>query len=257
MYRADLNSANALGTDCIFPTLDPSDIGIGERQDGLHININENSADKSLDVDQLSQELKENFTNLKYLAKLNKEDDGYHRGEKIQQIRDSDMLYFTERSLQRLSNIWGPQKFVTSGCMAAIIFLDNYLRGIQLNSRMMDRLVARLHHSMKLVFGEMAQHDGREKASKAIFWVLFVGGVASGIRSEREWFLAHLIDFSDWLAIQSWEEAERILKDFLWPTTWDRLGHFLWNQIDDTRLVNMIDWPDATSQGGFDVPFCE
>lgn len=249
LCRADLNCANALGTNCIFPTLDPSDIGTTERPDSLQNSIDQDLsgefADRSLELNNLSQELKENFTKLKYLAKLNTEDDGHHRGEKIQQIRDSDMLYFTERNLQRLSNLWGPQKFVTSGCMAALIFLDNYLRGIQLNSRMMDRLVARLHHSMKLVFEEMPQHEGREKASNAIFWVLFVGGVASGTRPEREWFLAHLVDLSNWLAIQSWKKAEHILKTFLWPPTWDRLGRFLWNGIDDARLINMITWAET------------
>jgi len=243
-----LNCANALGTNSIFLVLDPSDIsttGI-ENQSYIDPFLSPNGESTAADwkSGRLSLELKENFTSLKYLANMSNNDKSHCRDTKLQQIEASDKLYFTERSLQRLSNLWGPRKFVTSGCIAAIIFLDNLLRGIQLTARLMDRLVARLHHSMEIVLQEMSQHDGSKNASNAIFWVLYIGGVASGDRSEHEWFLAQLIEFSDRLDIQSWECAEGILKDFLWTRSWDRLGLLLWTEIEEARLMNMITWPE-------------
>jgi len=238
-----LNCANALGTNSTIPILNMSDIDDSDKSHQSCIyacrNPKSNSASGDWDLETLTSKFSENLTTLKYLARVNENDNGCSSGGKAHHIKDSDKLYFTERSLQQLSNLWGPRKFATSGCIAAIIFLDNSLRGIQLNSRLMDRLVARLHHSMQLVFEEMSQYSGKEKANNAIFWVLFVGGVASGVRRERDWFLAQLIDFKELLGVQSWEDAETILKEFLWPNIWYRLGSLLWNEVEDTQKMKV------------------
>ncbi len=253
-----------MGTNAIFPLLDPSDIAPSDApfhhrvQDYRKIasdTIYGDHNNSKRDPDALRKELRDHFTNLRQIIKMDKEGDSIHQSRKIRQIQNSDRLYFTERSLQRLSNRWGPRKFVSSGCLAAIIFLDNYLRGIQFNARMMDRLVARLHFSMTIVLEEMLQHDGHAKASYAIFWVLFVGGVASGERPEGRWFLIHLTDFSRWLGIKSWDDARQILKDFLWPDTWNSLGYVLWKQIEMNHQVDMIIWPEIAQIGDADVDY--
>lgn len=76
-----------------------------------------------------------------------------------------------------------------------------------------------------------------------MLWVLFVGGVAAGARSEREWFILHLLSFTDALDLQLWEQAEPILRSFLWPVTWHNLGRTLWTHIEEARTTKSMIWP--------------
>jgi hypothetical protein len=89
----------------------------------------------------MTKELKDNFTVLKYFSEPGLVGRANNEKDKKRQIHDSDKLFFTERSLLNLSNCWGPSKFATSGCLAAIIFIDNYLRGIVFHARIMVSLL--------------------------------------------------------------------------------------------------------------------
>lgn len=250
--RADLNCASALGTDAIFPLLDSHDIALtGEQPRLVNHAVNHDPLEVKTNSRTLRTELQQTFSALKCLADINRKEGGATRSTKIRQIQDSDELHFVERSLQRLSNLCGPHKFLTSGCIAAIIFLDNQLRGIQLNAKLMDRFVARLRFSMQMILEDISRHDSRERASSAIFWVLFVGAVASGVRPEGDWFLRRLCELSYQLALPSWDDALSILRAFLWAEDWNSLGRFLWIEIDEKRRMKAA--IDSVMMGADDV----
>jgi hypothetical protein len=196
-------------------------------------------------VETLNMVLKESFDNLKLLTQINGTKREPISIDKEESRRDSDSLYRTERSLLTLSNIWGPRKFVTSGSLAAIIYTDNQIRGINFRARIMDRVIERLQDALGMVMEDISQHDLKENAARAILWVLIVGGVAADHRPCRGWFLERILDFCDGLDMRTWEDTEEIRKRFLWPAAWHKPGHLLWEDIEEYRLMKYMSFPDA------------
>lgn len=90
-----------------------------------------------LNLGSMTKELRHDFTALKYFSELGPVTRVDNEEGKRLQIYDSDKLFLVERSLLTLSNAWGPGKFAASGCIAATIFLDNYIRGIAFRARIM------------------------------------------------------------------------------------------------------------------------
>ena len=191
---------------------------------------------RETDVETLNLALNQNFESLRRLTQMNGDTEPISIG-KEESKRDSDTLYRSERSLLVLSHIWGPRKFVTSGCLAAIIYTDNQLRGINFRAQIMQRVVERLKLSISVVLSNISQHDLKENAARAILWALVVGAIASDIRPCRGWFVERVVDFCDALDLQTWEEIERILKGFLWPPAWYTQGLILWNEVEENRLM--------------------
>lgn len=103
-----------------------------------------------------------------------------------------------------------------------------------------DRLVARLQFSMNMVLSDIPRHNTNKESTKAMFWVLFVGGLAAGTRPERDWFISYLLILKDGLCLQSWEETESILEAFLWPKVWHGLGKMLWVQIQQENTTGRV-----------------
>ncbi|KAK0124360.1 hypothetical protein ONS95_009328 [Cadophora gregata] len=248
---ADLNCANALGNMPVFDLVN----GEGSRevktpnveviQRGRHItssNFPQTEPFGVKDSGAVGLELRDNFTRLKQLAIMDA--DTGPRGNE-EKIRHSDKLYMTERNLLILANTCGPGKFATAGCLAAIIFLDNHLRGIGFNARLMDRFAIRLKVSMNMVLNQSSSHKPNEKTTKAILWVLYVGGLAADDRPERQWFTMQLLDFCDTLGLKTWEETELVLKDFLWAPSWHYQGQSLWIQVEEIRFLKNIEWSMA------------
>ncbi|KAH7360601.1 hypothetical protein BKA65DRAFT_547316 [Rhexocercosporidium sp. MPI-PUGE-AT-0058] len=259
---ADLNCANALGSDPVFdlvdndgnPILSPPSSEVPKRGQTTNSRASHlSSLPSTKNLESLSSELKNNFTSLKQLANIDADIGGQTERCKEEKIRDSDNLYIAERSLLILANTWGPGKFATSGCIAATIFLDNHLRGVGFNARLMDRLVTRLQFSMNMVLNDISRHNANDKTARAILWVLYVGGTAAGGRPEREWFITQLPDFCDNLGLKTWEEAQLILKDFLWAPSWQSQGRLLWMQVEEMRLLKNIVWPTADDMMNTDM----
>ena len=184
----------------------------------------------------LHKDLIDKFIDLRYLVGIN----SLHRRQTVErdeQIMNSDEVYFTERSLLTLSNLLGPRNLVTSCCIAAIIFIDNHLRGIDFIARIVSRHVARLKLSMELFLDEASGYAAQSTTPQTILWTLYVGGIAAGSRLERGWFVAQLLDFCDLLEVNCWEDAEGVLENFLWPGAWDLEGILLWECIEDARVM--------------------
>ncbi len=255
--RADLNCAIAMGTNPVFSGLepDPEDDQAGHLSTA-HDAISQKplvTMDRDTKVETLNMVLKESFENLKLLTQRNGSKREPIRIDKEDSRRDSDSLYRTEESLLTLSNIWGPRKFVTSGALAAIIYTDNQIRGINFRARIMDRVIERLQHALGMVMNDISQHDLKEDAARAILWVLIVGGVATNHRPCRGWFLKRIVDFCDVLDMRTWEDTEEILQRFLWPAAWHKPGYLLWEDVEEHRLMKYMSFPEATIADQGDV----
>ncbi|KAE9379202.1 hypothetical protein N431DRAFT_153678 [Stipitochalara longipes BDJ] len=236
-----------MGTNPVFPDLEKEQTGYLSTLCASTLEETPRTMNRETRVETLNSTLKENFDNLKRLSHGTADTKEPISIDEKDGIRDSDTLYRTERSLLILSNIWGPRKFVTSGCLAAIIYIDNQLRGINFIAQIMDRVIERLQLSIGVVLDDISQHDLKENAARAILWALVVGAIASDKRVNRVWFLERVVDFCDALDLQTWEDAEKILNGFLWSPAWHTRGHVLWKQVEENRLMKYTTFPEATS----------
>lgn len=246
--RADLNCANALGTNPAFPIpRDFESYNISELSAVFHnldlparMECTSPSKISVKDTQTLNRELQENFTVLKHLSRINHRKDGLSitNDQRIEMIRDSDRLLLVERNLLTLSNI-SPGKFITSACISAIIFLDNNLRDVSFQAKIMGRLVTRLRTSMELVLGGVANHIVNPQSTKAIMWVLYVGSIAAVADSDKKWFLQRLVEYCDILSLKCWDDAETILGEFMWSEAWGAEGRDTWNEIEATTRVHL------------------
>jgi hypothetical protein len=235
-----------MGTNPVFPNLEMSVAGHLSTPSTSPLKENPRTMNKETRVETLNMTLKENFDNLKRISQKTADREKPSIDEK-DGIRDSDTLYRTERCLLALSNIWGPRKFVTSACLAAIIYVDNQLRGISFIAQIMDRVVERLQLSIGAVLNDISQHDLKENAARAILWALVVGAIASDNRACRVWFLERVVDFCDALDLQTWNAAENILTGFLWPPAWHTRGRMLWKEVEESRLMKYTTFPETTN----------
>lgn len=105
--------------------------------------------------------------------------------------------------------------------------------------------MARLQFSMNMVLSDINRHSAKKDSVKAMFWVLFVGGIAAGLRPERNWFASYLSNFVDELNLQDWEEAELVLSTFLWPKAWQAQGNSLWEQLRKERVTSGLPLPQS------------
>ena len=190
-----------------------------------------------IELQVLNKDLVGRFIDLRYLTGINSLPGRRQSISRDEQIWRSDEVYFTERSLLTLSNLSGPRNFVTSCCVAAIIFIDNQLRGIAFIARIMTRHVARLKLSMELFLEDASSFAAGSNTPRTILWTLYVGGIAAGSRLERVWFVTQLLEICDLLELRCWDDTEGILKQFLWPVTWDYEGILLWECVEDARVV--------------------
>jgi hypothetical protein len=256
--RADLNCAIAMGTNPVFSGLEPD----SEYDQAGHLSTAPGAIsqkplvtmNRDTKVETMNMVLKESFDNLKLLTQMNKSKRAPNSTDKEESRRGSNSLYRTERSLLTLSNIWGPRKFVTSGSLAAIIYADNQIRGINFRARIMDRVIERLQHALGMVMDDISQYDLKENAARAILWVLIVGGVAADHRPCRGWFIEKILDFCDVLDMRTWADTEEILQKFLWPAAWDKPGYLLWEDVEEYRLMKYMSFPETpiADQGNVD-----
>jgi hypothetical protein len=69
-----------------------------------------------------------------------------------------------------------------------------------------------------------------------LFWMLFVGGMASLGRPERSWFCFKLARYRNTLKLSSWIGAKEELEKFAWlDVPGETLGISLWQELDRIR----------------------
>jgi hypothetical protein len=240
-----LNCANALASDPIFPACEsydngPSDYHATALRRGTNTYPNPftstQEANFLADLPTLSKDLTNKFAALRRVTALYPDGISKQDNEKNVRIHSSDEVYLIERGLLTLANLSGHRSIITGCAIAGIIFIDNHMRGIDFLARLMGRLVARLQLTMGLVLTDQPALVAPIPTRWAIFWILCVGAIASGSRSEKTYFFTNLVELCDILSIEQWEDAKDVLKKFLWPTAWDINGALLWKLVEETRL---------------------
>lgn len=94
---------------------------------------------------------------------------------------------------------------------AGTIFLYLYMRNVPPSSPALDYFVANLRDA--LTDGNIID-DTRTFPPDVLFWVLFMGGIASNGRMQRQWFRAQAKKIQVSLALGSWAVGRRILMRF-------------------------------------------
>ena len=205
--RADLNCANSLGGPPKFDiseytNLLPPTPPTTPEDEQLDLQPQWEPSNNLLqDLQLLDKSLVDLLTDLRDLAELDL--DQPKSPPDMNAIQNSDRLLLTEFKLLALSRSPTSSKLVTSACMAAIMFLDKHLRGINFNARIMDRFVARLQTSMNEVLDTISPFDIDVKIARIVLWILYVGGTAAEKKPERAWFVTHLSYFCDSMQVSN------------------------------------------------------
>jgi hypothetical protein len=95
--------------------------------------------------------------------------------------------------------------------MAGTIFLYLYLRSIPPSSTALDYFMMNLRDA--LTDGNVVD-DTRTFPPDVLFWVLFMGGIASGGGMQRQWFRTQATKIRVALALDSWAVGRQILMRF-------------------------------------------
>jgi hypothetical protein len=73
----------------------------------------------------------------------------------------------------------------------------------------LDHLVEMLRKSLFISFSAL-----QSTAPDLLFWILFIGSLASKGMKSNSWFVAHLTDVTDQLSLQDWDRAVSLLEEF-------------------------------------------
>ncbi|KAL2802261.1 hypothetical protein BJX63DRAFT_120268 [Aspergillus granulosus] len=72
----------------------------------------------------------------------------------------------------------------------------------------------------------------RQTAPDALFWILFIGGMASRGYNGHSWFVSQLAEISRYLALRDWATAREVLGGFFYTDQPDEPGgEELWDQV--------------------------
>ncbi|KAL5337456.1 hypothetical protein BJX70DRAFT_234384 [Aspergillus crustosus] len=76
----------------------------------------------------------------------------------------------------------------------------------------------------------------KQSAPEILFWILFIGGMASLGHEEHAWFVAHLTEISLYMGIDNWETAREILGGFFYAERPGQGGgEELWGEVMTAR----------------------
>lgn len=89
----------------------------------------------------------------------------------------------------------------------------------------LEVLVETLRHSLCKSYRTL-----QSTKSDLLFWILFMGSLASRGMECHSWFLAHLVDVADQLSLEGWGSAMSVLQGFLFVCrSSDEPAKELWN----------------------------
>ncbi|OCL05404.1 hypothetical protein AOQ84DRAFT_379623 [Glonium stellatum] len=230
---ADINSAAALGSSPMFPPLQRPNItallGAFTAFTGRH-----------MDLEPFSQDVSYVFTDLRRLSHILASNNTTEL-KRLDSLKYSDWLYCVKRVLIDLSNCGGGTEKQVISCIsiAALILVEVCLRGISLNSRIIDRLVTREKTVLEQLCAD-APIASTDTATRIILlWAHFVCGTAATTRAEYPWYVGRVVKLCDLLDLHSWEDLEAILEDVWWHSTWGLPYVALWGEIETARVSVM------------------
>lgn len=76
--------------------------------------------------------------------------------------------------------------------------------------------------------------------SSALFWLLFMGGLAAKEGVERKWFVVQLARMGRRLEVERWDDARRVLGRMIWVgKILDGTGRGLWGEVEGVMNVTI------------------
>lgn len=192
------------------------------------------------------------MNDLRYLASISP-NKNIHSGEgstpqsllalHAENVSYSDTLYHCKRTLLFLSlsnNHVGVQNFVDRALAdAALLITEIWGRGTGVNAIIVDTGLARLESSLRridinaMVGSEHLDDDEYLFRNRAVFWSSLVGLVISNGRAHQQIFIHQIKRLSEYLKIQTWEDAKETLGAFVWCGIWETRGRDTWEKIVD------------------------
>lgn len=233
LTRADLNCANAMGTNLTFPLSEyinllplPNRIRIGKaiQPSDQEVYIESNLEILGTDLHRLMHEI-QRLTRLTPSQIERDEDLG------ICSLVQSDEILLSQATLITIAKDPCSNKLAGVCYNAAMILLDSYIRHIIFEACIMDRYMAQLQAEIYpfLDAGDSTCVDPRME--KFLLWALFVGGIIASEKPCRSWALKYQVFYCEKLGVRSWGDVKPILESFLWPPTWNGYCILLCDQL--------------------------
>lgn len=230
---ADLNSASALGEDPILPSISRPDT---HELFGESIYL----AGRELDFLPLEKDVHNVFNDLRHLSHILLTNSD-RQLQSLNTLGHADWIYCVKRSLVLLSNkpVIEATDFVPCLALAAHLLLEVCLRNININSRIIDRLVTRSKHALDRVFLNSSTTSTQPTTSVLLLWTLFVAGTAAYSRPEAPWFIERMKEVLDRLRLYTWPDIEDVLEDVWWHSAWKLPYVGFWNEIQISRGMSV------------------
>ena len=236
LNRADINSAAALGSSPMLPPVQRPDVS-------LLLGPFTAFTGRHMDLEPLGKDVSDIFTDLRELSHILTSSNTAEL-KQLDSLQYSDWLYCVKRALIDLSNCKGNAEKQILPCIsiAALILVEVCLRGISLNSRIIDRLVTRGKTTLEVLSAGMSITPTDTATRIIMLWVLFVCGAAATTRAEYPWYVCRVVEICDLLDLHKWEDVEVILEDVWWHSTWILPYVALWGEMETARAAAIALW---------------
>ena len=191
-----------------------------------------------MDLEPLGKDVSDIFADLRQLSHILASSNTTEL-KRLDSLQYSDWLYCVKRALTDLSNCKRDAEKQILPCIsiAALILVEVCLRGISLNSGIIDRLVARGKTTLEVLSAGISIASADTATRIILLWVLFVCGTAATTRAEYLWYVCRVVELCDLLDLHNWEDVEVILEDVWWHSTWILPYVALWGEMETARAA--------------------
>ena len=240
LCRIDVQCASALSTALRFPPMD--DLNLSPDLDStrtaipnLQMETAENQ-DTEFELCKVDKTLAALFDDLRHLSGFlaGKYPDFSH---KIDDISCSDKLYSVNRRLVSLLDQYRDKtsRIERSCCIAALMYINCYLREVRPLTRIIRDFVVQLKASMIELDGSTGTLQSVDDVaiSKLVVWALVLGATMAPAGPERTWFISRLMYMLDIMHVVYWEDVEVMLKTIVWPEEVLPTGS-MWKIVENT-----------------------
>lgn len=232
--RADLNCANAMGTNLTFPLSEY--IGLLPLQNRKAIGkAIEATRDQEIHVESNLETLGNDLHRLMYeiqkltrltLSQLERDED-----LGICSLVQSDEILLSQATLVTIAKNPCSNKLAGICYNTAMILLDSYIRHIIFEACIMDRYLAQLQIEIYPFLETISSSEIDPRLDRFLLWALFVGGILASDKPCRSWALKHQVFYCEKLGVRNWEDVKPVLQSFLWPPPWNGYGALLCKQL--------------------------
>ncbi|RAL11920.1 uncharacterized protein BO97DRAFT_443623 [Aspergillus homomorphus CBS 101889] len=152
-----------------------------------------------------------------------------------------NLVHYNLLSLPALSSFdrfsdYQPHEIMYEICrLAGLIFGVGVVLPLQAQSAPLAQLATFIQEALYISKSPFSWDH--PQARTALFWVLFLGGIAAEDRPERAWYVELISQVAGSHGIYTWDEARKILRVMLWyDRACERGGRKLWLEVKRSGL---------------------